>query len=113
MDSHCITTPYETISRRDGELERWISLEGVAQEEADFAAGVALFAVPLVSLAQPVEFWFDLPDAGQLLTLLLTVEIRTGELVSNGLRPGERTEGEQSLTHAYNAQTPKIAGSAV
>lgn len=76
----------------------WIradSLEGVAQKEADFAAVVALFAIALVSLAQPVQFWFDLPNAGQLLTLLLTMEIRAGELVSHGLRPRERPEGEQ------------------
>lgn len=77
----------------------WIrvdSLEGITQKEADFAAGV-LFAIPLVSLAQPVKFWFDLPNAGQLLTLLLSMEIRAGKLVSHGLRPGERPEGE--LTH--------------
>lgn len=81
----------------------WIradSLEGVAQKEADFAAVVALFAIALVSLAQPVKFWFDLPDAGQLLTLLLTMEIRAGELVSHGLRPGERPEGEHTHTSA-------------
>lgn len=75
------------------------SLEGVAQEEADFAAGV-LFAIALVSLAQPVKFWFDLPNAGQLLTLLLTMEIRAGKLVSHGLRPGERPEGEHTHTCA-------------
>ncbi len=83
-------------------MARWNrvdSLEGVAQEEADFAAGV-LFAIPLVSLAQPVKFWFDLPNAGQLLTLLLTMEIRAGKLVSHGLRPGERPEGEHTHTCA-------------
>lgn len=74
------------------------SLEGVSQEEADFATVVALFAVPLVSLAQAVKFWLDLPNAGQLLALLLTVEIRAGELVSHGLWPEERPEVEHTHT---------------
>lgn len=63
-------------------------LEGVAQEEADLAAVVARFAFTLVAL-RPVELRFDLPNAGYL--LLLLVEIRTGELVSHGLRP-EQTQ---------------------
>lgn len=61
------------------------SLEGVAQQEADLAAVVALFAFALVALG-PVKLRFDLPDAGHLL-LLLAVEVRTGELVSHGLGP--------------------------
>lgn len=60
-------------------------LEGIAQEEADLAAVVALFALTRVALGS-VELRFDLPDAGYLL-LLFTVEIRTGELVSHGLGP--------------------------
>lgn len=60
-------------------------LKGVAQEEADLAAVVTLFTFTLVPLGS-VELWFDLPNAGYLL-LLLTVEIRTGELVSHGLWP--------------------------
>lgn len=70
-------------------------LEGVAQEEADLAAVVALFAFALVALG-PVELRFDLPNAGYLL-LLLAVEIRTGELVSHGLGPKQThksSEGE-------------------
>lgn len=70
-------------------------LEGVAQEEADLATVVALFAFALVALG-PVELRFDLPNAGHLL-LLLSVEIRTGELVSHGLGPKQThksSEGE-------------------
>lgn len=70
-------------------------LEGVAQEEADLAAVVALFTFTLVPLGS-VELWFDLPNAGYLL-LLFTVEIRTGELVSHGLGPKhthKSSEGE-------------------
>lgn len=70
-------------------------LEGVAQEEADLAAVVTLFAFALVALG-PVELRFDLPNAGYLL-LLLGVEIRTGELVSHGLGPKQThksSEGE-------------------
>lgn len=71
------------LSRRD-------LLEGVAQEEADLAAGVALLAFALVAFG-PVELRLDLADAGHLL-LLLGVEVGTGELVSHGLGP-EQTEG--------------------
>ncbi len=60
-------------------------LEGVAQEEADLAAVVARFAFTLVALGS-VELRFDLSNAGYLL-LLLSMEIRTGELVSHGLGP--------------------------
>lgn len=70
-------------------------LEGVAQEEADLAAVVPLFAFALVALGS-VELRFDLPDAGHLL-LLLAVEIRAGELVSHGLGPTQThksSEGE-------------------
>lgn len=64
------------------------SLEGVAQQEADLAAGVALFALALIALGS-VELRFDLSDAGYL--LLLLVEIRAGELVSHGFGP-EQTQ---------------------
>ena len=70
-------------------------LEGVAQEEADFAAGVALLAITLFALPQSVQLWFDLPNTGHLLTLLLAMEIWTGELMSHGLRPAEKTETVQ------------------
>lgn len=63
-------------------------LEGVAQEEADLAAGVALFAFALVAFGS-VELRFNLPNAGYLF-LLLSVEIGTGELVSHGLGPKQR-----------------------
>lgn len=68
-------------------------LEGVAQQEADLAAVVSLFAVALVAL-RPVELRLDLADAGHLL-LFLSVEVGTGELVSHGLGPGHQSsEGE-------------------
>lgn len=70
------------------------SLEGVAQQEADLAAGVALFAFALVALG-PVELRFNLSNAGYL--LLLLVEIRAGELVSHGFGPKQMqksSEGE-------------------
>lgn len=70
-------------------------LEGIAQQEADLAAVVALFALALVALGS-IKLWFDLPNAGYLL-LLLAVKIRTGELVSHGLGPKqthESSEGE-------------------
>lgn len=60
------------------------SLEGVAQQEADLAAGVALLAFALVALG-PVELRLDLSDAGHL--LLLLVEVGAGELVSHGFGP--------------------------
>lgn len=60
------------------------SLEGVAQQEADLAAGVALLALALIALGS-VELRFDLSNAGYL--LLLLVEIRAGELVSHGFGP--------------------------
>ena len=70
-------------------------LKGVAQEEADLATVVSLFAFALVALGS-VELRLDLPNTGDLL-LLLTVEIRTGELVSHGLGPKQThksSEGE-------------------
>lgn len=70
------------------------SLEGVAQQEADLAAGVALFAFALIALG-PVELRFNLSNAGYL--LLLLVEIRAGELVSHGFGPKQTqksSEGE-------------------
>lgn len=68
-------------------------LEGVAQQEADLAAVVALFAITQVAL-RPVELRLDLADAGHLL-LLLGMEVGTGELVSHGLGPGHQSsEGE-------------------
>lgn len=70
-------------------------LEGVAQEEADLAAGIALFAFALVALGS-VELRFNLPNAGNLL-LLFSMEIRAGELVSHGLGPKpthKSSEGE-------------------
>ncbi len=69
-------------------------LEGVAQEEADFAAGVALFPFALVAFG-PVELRFNLPDAGYLL-LLLSMEIRTGELVSHGLGPKQTHKSSEN-----------------
>lgn len=71
----------------------WDLLEGVAQEEADLAAVVALFAFALVALGS-VELRFNLPNAGYLL-LLLTVEIRAGELVSHGLGPKQTRKSSE------------------
>lgn len=79
------TTPH---NQKTGDL-----LEGVAQQEADLAAVVALFAIALVAL-RPVELRLDLANAGHLL-LLLGVEVGTGQLVSHGLGPGHQSsEGE-------------------
>lgn len=64
------------------------SLKGITQEKADLAAGVAQFALTLVTLWS-VELWFDLPNTGHLL-FLFTMEIRTGELLSHGLGPTQR-----------------------
>lgn len=74
----------------------WDLLEGVAQQEADLSAVVALLAVALVALG-PVELRLDLPDAGHLL-LLLRVEVRAGQLVSHGFGPAHQRE-EHTHTH--------------
>lgn len=80
--------PATPHNQKNGDL-----LEGVAQQEADLAAVVALFAVALVAL-RPVELRLDLADAGHLL-LLLGVEVGAGELVSHGFGPGHQSsEGE-------------------
>lgn len=62
-------------------------LEGVAQQEADLATVVALFAFALIPLGS-VELRFNLANAGHL--LLLLVEIRAGELVGHGFGPKRR-----------------------
>lgn len=91
------------------------SLEGVAQQEADLAAGVALFAFALIAFGS-VELRLDLPDAGDLL-LLLAVEIRAGELVSHGFGPehahngtkGERLKNTHTKLHNRMTQQLKSA----
>lgn len=79
------------------------SLEGVAQQEADLAAGVALFALALIALGS-VELRFDLSNAGYL--LLLLVEIRAGELVSHGFGPKQNEYKVKIREHAC-INTPK------
>lgn len=86
---------YETSGHPDG--PRSDLLEGVAQQEADLAAGVALFAFALIAFG-PVELGLDLPDAGDLL-LLLAVEIRAGELVSHGFGPERAQNSRGWVTH--------------
>lgn len=73
-------------------------LEGVAQQEADLAAGVALLAFALIAFG-PVKLRLDLPNAGDLL-LILAMEIRAGELVSHGLG-SEITQGVRNMREMH------------
>lgn len=65
-------------------------LEGIAQEEADLATSVALLAFALIAFGS-VKLRFDLTNAGYLL-LLLSMEIRAGELVSHRFGPKQTHE---------------------